>query len=55
MFFTPLAEPATWGAGLPGSPVLAFKDTDDQLTVFLIPVSHWSDGTPDTNELQREH
>lgn len=55
MFFTPLAEPATWGAGLPGSPLLAFKDTDDQITVFLVPVGHWSDGTPDTDEQQHEH
>jgi hypothetical protein len=45
MFFTPLTDPAAWGAGLPGSPVIAFKDTRERLTVFLIPVTHWSDGT----------
>jgi len=49
MFFLPLAEPADWGAGLPGSPILAFKDTSDQLTVYLVPVGRWSDGTPDPN------
>ena len=27
MFFAPLTDPAAWGAGLPGSPVLGFKDT----------------------------
>jgi hypothetical protein len=48
MFFVPLTEPAVWGAGLPGSPVVAaFTDTPEQLTVFLIPVAKWSDGTAD--------
>jgi hypothetical protein len=45
MFFLPLTDPATWGAGLPGSPVMGIKDPPGQLTVFLIPVGHWSDGT----------
>lgn len=45
MFFLPLTDPTTWGAGLPGSPVLGSKDTQGGLTVFLIPVSTWSDGT----------
>jgi len=46
MFFVPLTEPAVWGAGLPGSPVVAaFTDTPERLTVFLIPVAKWSDGT----------
>jgi len=45
MFFVPLTDPATWGADLPGSPVIGTKDTLGQLTLFLIPVGHWSDGT----------
>jgi hypothetical protein len=45
MFFAPLTDPAAWGANLPGSPVIAFKDTPERVTVFLIPVGHWSDGT----------
>jgi hypothetical protein len=45
MFFLPLTDPAAWGAGLPGSPIIGFKDTEDRLTVFLIPVGQWSDGT----------
>jgi len=45
MFFAPLTDPAAWGAGLPGSPVLGFKDTPNRLTLFLIPVAKWSDGT----------
>jgi hypothetical protein len=46
MFFVPLTLPASWGTGLPGSPVVvAFTDTPERLTVFLIPVAKWSDGT----------
>jgi hypothetical protein len=46
MFFVPLTEPASWGTGLPGSPVVvAFTDTPERHTVFLIPVAKWSDGT----------
>jgi hypothetical protein len=47
MFFVPLADAATWGASLPGSPILASDDPQDRLTVFLIPVAKWSDGTAD--------
>ena len=43
MFFAPLTHPAAWGAGLPGSPVLAFKGTEG-MTIFLVPVVMWSDG-----------
>ncbi len=50
MFFLPLTEPATWGAGLAGSPVMAIKDPLDHLTLFLIPVGHWSDGTDAVKE-----
>jgi hypothetical protein len=45
MFFLPQTEAATWGADLAGSPILASEDTSDRLTVFLIPVGKWSDGT----------
>jgi hypothetical protein len=50
MFFAPPTDPAAWGAGLPGSPVIAFEDTWEQLTVFLVPVTKWSDGTAATDE-----
>ena len=53
MFFIPLTDPATWGTGLPGSPVVvAFTDTLEHHTVFLVPVSKWSDGT---HALTEEH
>jgi hypothetical protein len=45
MFFVPRAEAGTWGAGLAGSPILASDDAEDRMTVFLIPVGKWSDGT----------
>jgi hypothetical protein len=46
MFFVPLTEPASWGTGLPGSPVVvAFTDTPERHTVFLIAVAKWSDGS----------
>jgi hypothetical protein len=47
MFFASQTDPAAWGADLPGSPIIAFNDTWEHLTTFLVPVGHWSDGTPD--------
>ena len=47
MFFVSKADPAAWGADLPGSPIIAFRNTWEGLTVFLVPVRQWSDGTPD--------
>jgi|SRR5579884_3330892 len=48
MFFVPLTEAKAWGAGMPGSPLLAFEDTPDRLTIFMVAVAEWSDGTPDS-------
>ena len=48
MFFAPLTEPAAWGAGLPGSPVIGVKDVEEHFTLFLVPVTKWSDGTADS-------
>ena len=47
MFFVPQTDGVTWGADLPGSPILRLNDTPDRLTVFLVPVAKWSDGTAD--------
>jgi hypothetical protein len=49
MFYVPLTKAASWGADLPGSPVLLnpqFRGAPEPLTEFMIPVSEWSDGTP---------
>jgi hypothetical protein len=45
MFFLPLTDSTAWGADLPGSPVIANKDVPGRMTVFMIPVGTWSDGT----------
>jgi hypothetical protein len=50
MFFVPRMDAATWGADLPGSPILAADDPQDRLTVFLVPVAKWSDGTADSGD-----
>jgi hypothetical protein len=49
MFFAPQTDAATWGADLPGSPILTFGYSQDRMTVFLIPVGKWSDGTADAH------
>jgi hypothetical protein len=43
----PQTSDIAWGAGLPGSPVLVGQEPEDRLTVFMVPVSKWSDGTVD--------
>lgn len=45
MFFVSDIDAATLGANLTGSPLLASPDKPDRLTVILIPVGKWSDGT----------
>ncbi len=50
MFFVPQADAATWGANLPGSPILATDVPQDRLTIFMIPVAKWSDGTADQRD-----
>lgn len=47
MIFTPATDEKKWGANLDGSPVLSFPDLMGRISVFLIPVHNWSDGTPD--------
>jgi hypothetical protein len=50
MFFVPATDSATWGADLPGSPILAAADPLDRLTIFMVPVAKWSDGTADSSD-----
>ncbi len=51
MFFVPQTDASNWGADLPGSPIFAGKDVEDRLTVFLVPVAKWSDGTSDHTDV----
>jgi hypothetical protein len=48
MFFVPLTDAQTWGANLTASPIFAAEVPQDHLTIFMIPVSKWSDGTADS-------
>jgi hypothetical protein len=45
MFFIPGDTAKSWGANLPGSPVLATNDAEERVTIQMVPVSTWSDGT----------
>jgi len=45
MFFYTDADLASWGANLPGSPVVGMSDPVEHLTQFVIAVERWSDGT----------
>jgi hypothetical protein len=45
MFFYSDTDPASWGANLPGSPVIGMSDPVEHLTQFVVPVQRWSDGT----------
>jgi hypothetical protein len=49
MFFVPLTDAKSWGASLPGSPIFGGEDAAERLTIFMVPVGRWSDGTPDSD------
>ena len=49
MFHIPKTDGASWGANLPGSPVVfndEFTDMPEPEIIFFVPVGRWSDGTP---------
>jgi hypothetical protein len=49
MFSVPKTNDASWGADLAGSPVVfndQYVDAPEPETIYMIPVSSWSDGTP---------
>lgn len=45
MFFYSGTDLASWGANLPGSPVIGVSDSVEHLTQFVVVVQRWSDGT----------
>jgi hypothetical protein len=48
MFHIPKTDGASWGANLPGSPVVLndeFTDMPEPEVIFLVPVGKWSDGS----------
>jgi len=46
MFYMPPMPTSDWGADLPGTKVYATEAGVDPYTIFYVPVSAWSDGTP---------
>jgi hypothetical protein len=55
MFFYTDAELASWGANLPGSPVVGVNDPVEHLTQFVVVVQRWSDGTEHHEGPAAEH
>ena len=45
MFYMPEMDLKSWGVGLPKSPVIGYNFPDERLTIFLIPIGRWSDGS----------
>jgi hypothetical protein len=45
MWFAAGNAAGSWGANLKGSPVMAAPDLGDRMTILLVAVDHWSDGT----------
>jgi hypothetical protein len=46
MFFVSGDAVKSWGANLPGSPVIAADDPEERVTIFMVVAGKWSDGTP---------
>jgi hypothetical protein len=36
----------SWGANVEGSPTIAANDPEERVTIMMVPVWNWSDGTP---------
>ena len=48
MFYMPETDLKSWGAGLTKSPIIGYNFPDEHLTIFLIPIGRWSDGSLST-------
>ena len=46
MFYASGDAAKSWGANLPGSPVIAADDPEERVTIFMVLVGEWSDGSP---------
>ena len=46
MFYVSGDAEKSWGANLPGSPVMSAYDPEQRVTTFFVVASEWSDGTP---------
>jgi hypothetical protein len=57
MFYVPQMDTAAWGSDRPGTPVFLnsqFNGAPEPVTVFMVVVNKWSDGTP-LNVTKHEH
>ena len=57
MFYLPQMPTAAWGSDQPGTPVFLnsqFNGAPEPVTVFMVVVNKWSDGTP-VNAAQHQH
>jgi hypothetical protein len=45
MVLVPGDAAKTWGGNLPGSPIIALNDPEERVTIMLVWVGKWSDGT----------
>jgi hypothetical protein len=43
MFFVSGDAAKSWGADLPGSPIMAADDPEERTTIFMVWVGNWSD------------
>jgi hypothetical protein len=58
MFHLPRMGGASWGANLDGSPVVLdtnHHEGPEPETIFMVPVGHWSDGTPAMSDDSAAH
>jgi hypothetical protein len=49
MFLLPRTMGSEWGADVQGSPILSDSSRPEPITVFVVPVGRWSDGTARTD------
>ena len=45
MFFVAGDAAKSWGADLPGSPIMAAPDPEERVTILMVWVGNWSDGS----------
>jgi hypothetical protein len=50
MLWVERTKPESWGAGTPGSPIIGKEEIPGRLTIFIVPVGKWSDGTSEAHD-----
>jgi hypothetical protein len=54
MFWAEGTQPESWGAEASGSLIMDKEEIPGRLTIFIIPVGKWSDGTSDSHDLKND-